>query len=245
MLRNPVFFEHAPNISAPFKFILSKPGADVWRMLKKTGFRSIEHRLLHLHHAPLGAHPRSWKMSFLFHGARARDEKRGGDPKNTTKTGEENEFTVPVERQQQIGVAYALVSGRRFTRRSARWHGRSRPDAPLGFCRAHRWLCGEAIRHLGRELVEKNQPLMSIYSPELLTTQREFVMLLKMRDEAGSRETRETPEQLIASAKIRLKQWNVTDEQSPSWRKAGTPARAWSCARPFAGSSRRFPPTRA
>jgi len=43
------------------------------------------------------------------------------DPKNTTKTGEENEFTVPVERQQQIGVAYALVERRRFTRRSARW----------------------------------------------------------------------------------------------------------------------------
>jgi len=40
---------------------------------------------------------------------------------------------------------------------------------------------------------------MSIYSPDLLTTERELVMLLRMRDQAKSKEARVTPERLIAA----------------------------------------------
>ena len=38
-------------------------------------------------------------------------------------------------------------------------------------------------------------------------------MLLRMRDEAKSKDARETPQRLIESAKRRLQLWNVTDEQ--------------------------------
>ena len=63
------------------------------------------------------------------------------------------------------------------------------------------------------QVVEKDAPLLSIYSPDLLTTSRELVMLLRMRDEAKARDARATPERLIASAESRLRQWNITDEQ--------------------------------
>jgi Cu(I)/Ag(I) efflux system membrane fusion protein len=63
------------------------------------------------------------------------------------------------------------------------------------------------------ELVEKDAPLLSIYSPDLLTSEREFVELLRMRDEAKSKDARETPQRLIESAKRRLQLWNVTPEQ--------------------------------
>src|SRR5213078_2026586 len=49
------------------------------------------------------------------------------------------------------------------------------------------------------EIVEKDAPLMSIYSPDLLTSEREFVELLRMRDEAKTKDARETPEKLIES----------------------------------------------
>src|SRR5207244_11666390 len=54
------------------------------------------------------------------------------------------------------------------------------------------------------EVVDKNAPLMSIYSPDLLSSEREFVELLRMRDEAKTKDARETPQRLIESAKRRL-----------------------------------------
>src|SRR5207244_11394231 len=63
------------------------------------------------------------------------------------------------------------------------------------------------------ELVDNNTPLLSIYSPDLLTSEREFVELLRMRDQAKSKDARETPQRLIESAKRRLQLWNVTEEQ--------------------------------
>jgi len=50
-----------------------------------------------------------------------------------------------------------------------------------------RWLCKGFVRPICRQLVEKDAPLMSIYSPDLLTTERELVMLLRMRDQANRR----------------------------------------------------------
>src|SRR5207244_8441844 len=63
------------------------------------------------------------------------------------------------------------------------------------------------------ELVDKNAPRLSIYSPDLLTSEREFVELVRMRDQAKSKDARETPQRLIESAKRRLQLWNVTKEQ--------------------------------
>src|SRR5260370_41139016 len=63
------------------------------------------------------------------------------------------------------------------------------------------------------EIVEKDAPLLAIYSPDLLTSEREFVELLGMRDEAKTKDARETPQRLIESAKRRLHLWNVMPEQ--------------------------------
>src|SRR5207248_11754899 len=63
------------------------------------------------------------------------------------------------------------------------------------------------------QLVEKDAPLMSIYSPDLFTTERELVMLARMREDATSKDARATPERLIAAAESRLRQWNITDQQ--------------------------------
>ena len=144
-----------------------------------------------------------------------------------------NEFAVPVERQQQIGVTYAMVE-RKPLHASTRAVGMVTVDLTRHWAFVSRvdGYVQETFVTSPGEIVEKNQPLMSIYSPDLLTTEREFVMLLKMRDEAGHGTA---PDDLIASAKIRLKQWNVTDEQIAELEKTRQPSETLTLRSPFRG----------
>jgi Cu(I)/Ag(I) efflux system membrane fusion protein len=91
------------------------------------------------------------------------------------------------------------------------------------------------------QLVEKDAPLMSIYSPDLLTTERELVMLLRMRDEAKAKDARATPERLIASAESRLRQWNITDEQIAEIGQKRHPSDALTLRSPFRGVVQEVP----
>ena len=125
-----------------------------------------------------------------------------------------HEFTVPVERQQQIGVTYAAVT-REALSREVRAVGVVTPDKARHWefvARVDGYVQTLHVTSPG-ELVEKDQPLLTLYSPDLLTAERELVELLKMRDEARSAEARRTAQGLIDSAKRRLAQWNVTPAQ--------------------------------
>jgi len=126
------------------------------------------------------------------------------------------EFVVPVERQQQIGVTFATVEMKPLSH-SIRAVGRVVPETQ----RVWRVVSRTAayVQELGvnapGELVKKNQVLMKLYSPELLTTQRELIDLLRSRD-ATSKNTHSARgdfQRLIESAERRLRLWNVTDEQ--------------------------------
>jgi membrane fusion protein, copper/silver efflux system len=131
-----------------------------------------------------------------------------------SKAPQTTEFVVPVERQQQIGVSYARVE-RKPLDHTIRSVGMIVPD------KAHNWQFVSRVDGYVQklnvtspgEIVEKDAPLMSIYSPDLLSSEREFVELLRMRDEAKKVAAREIPDRLIQSAKRRLQLWNVTEEQ--------------------------------
>src|SRR5207245_7949137 len=73
------------------------------------------------------------------------------------------------------------------------------------------------------------------YSPDLLTSEREFVELLRMRDEAKSKDARETPQRLIESAKRRLQLWNVTSEQIAELEKTRKASDTLTLLSPFRG----------
>ena len=133
---------------------------------------------------------------------------------NQAAGGASHEFLVPVERQQQIGVTYAKVERKQLDH-TIRAVGMVAPDKARNWqfvSRVDGYVQKLHVTSAG-EVVEKDAPLLAIYSPDLVTTEREFVELLRMRDEAKSKEARETPERLIESAKRRLQLWNVTQEQ--------------------------------
>src|SRR5262249_29434996 len=147
-----------------------------------------------------------------------------------------SEFTVPVERQQQIGVTYAKVE-RKPLLHTIRAVGLIVPDKTRSWqfvSRVDGYVQKLHVSSPG-ELVEKDAPLLSIYSPDLLTSEREFVELLRMRDEARTQEARKTPERLIESAKLRLQLWNVTEQQIAELEKTRKASDTLTLLSPFRG----------
>jgi len=140
-----------------------------------------------------------------------------GKPTDSSVTSSpSHEFVVPIERQQQIGVSFAAVEMKPLSH-SIRAVGRVVPETQ----RVWRVVSRTAayVQELGvnapGELVKKNQVLMKLYSPELLTTQRELIDLLRSRDGTAknTHSARGDFQRLIESAERRLRLWNVTDEQ--------------------------------
>jgi len=147
-----------------------------------------------------------------------------------------SEFVVPVERQQQIGVRYAKVE-RKPLAHTIRAVGLIVPDKTRNWqfvSRVDGYVQKLYVTAPG-ELVDKNAPLLSIYSPDLLTSEREFVELLRMRDQAKSKDARETPQRLIESTKRRLQLWNVTGEQIAELEKKRKASDTLTLLSPFRG----------
>jgi len=147
-----------------------------------------------------------------------------------------HEFVVPIQRQQQIGVTYAKVERKRLLH-SIRAVGLTVPDKTRSWqlvSRVDGYIQKLHVTSPG-ELVEKDGPLLSIYSPDLLTSEREFVELLRMRDEAKSKDAREAPQRLIESAKRRLQLWNVTDQQIAELEKTRKVSDTLTLLSPFDG----------
>jgi Cu(I)/Ag(I) efflux system membrane fusion protein len=147
-----------------------------------------------------------------------------------------SEFVVPVERQQQIGVRYAKVE-RKPLRHTIRAVGLIVPDKTRNWqfvSRVDGYVQKLYVTAPG-QLVEKDAQLLSIYSPDLLTSEREFVELLRMRDRAKSKDARDTPARLIESAKRRLQLWNVTEEQIAELQKTRKASDTLTLLSPFRG----------
>src|SRR2546426_4772935 len=160
----------------------------------------------------------------------------GTKPEAATQGAQTREFVVPVERQQQIGVTYAAVE-RKPLRHTIRSVGLVVPDKGRNWqfvSRVDGYVQKLDVKSPG-EIVEKGAPLLSIYSPDLLTSEREFVELLRMRDQAKTKDARETPERLIQSAKRRLQLWNVTEQQIAELEKTRNAQENLTLLSPFRG----------
>src|SRR6266436_7001093 len=158
--------------------------------------------------------------------------KGGGEMKGA----QTSEFVVPVERQQQIGVTYAAVE-RKPLRHTIRSVGMVVPDKGRNWqfvSRVDGYVQKLDVKSPG-EIVGKDAPLLSIYSPDLLTSEREFVELLRMRDQAKSKDARDTPQRLIDSAKRRLQLWNVTPQQISELEKTRKASDTLTLLSPFRG----------
>jgi RND family efflux transporter MFP subunit len=86
--------------------------------------------------------------------------------------------------------------------------------------------------------VRKNEPLLELYSPELVTTQEEYLQALGYRmrlAESSLPESQRGAEQLVESARRRLLNWDITEDEIAELEKRGTPKKTLTFYSPVAG----------
>lgn len=99
------------------------------------------------------------------------------------------------------------------------------------------WADRVSVDFVGKQ-VRKGQALFTIYSPDLVATQREYLLALKAdRQLSGStiQETRDGARSLLEATRERLRLWDVTDAQVEELARTGQPRRTLTVYSPFTG----------
>jgi Cu(I)/Ag(I) efflux system membrane fusion protein len=86
--------------------------------------------------------------------------------------------------------------------------------------------------------VRQGEPLLTIYSPELVSTQEEYLIALRAKKDLAKspfREVAGSGDSLAESAKRRLKLWDITDDQIRILEETGQPRKTLTLYSPFSG----------
>ncbi len=138
-------------------------------------------------------------------------------------------ITISPDKVQLIGVRTAVADSRSLDKQ-IRTVGKFEPDETrLAFVNTKiaGWVKKLYVDYTGKEVV-KGQPLLSLYSPDLVTAQEEYLIALRsasygqhgagyMQEEEASRSD------LLASAKRRLLLWDISEAQIAELGKTGKP----------------------
>jgi len=137
---------------------------------------------------------------------------------------------ISPERQQQIGVKFSVAAIRPATV-EIRAVGRVAYDETR-IAHVHTkvsgWIEDVFIDFIG-EPVRKGQPLFTLYSPELVSAQEEYLLALRGRKELGGSSFERVSEgsrALLDAARRRLELWDMTPEQIGALEKRGSVSRA-------------------
>ncbi|TMB35680.1 MAG: efflux RND transporter periplasmic adaptor subunit [Deltaproteobacteria bacterium] len=140
-------------------------------------------------------------------------ETRGAMP---AREGGAQTIELAPERQQLIGVVYARVERRPLTI-TLRATGRVEVDETQVsevVLKYDAYVEQLFVDQTGQP-VKKGDPLLTLYSPELLSAERDYLVALRTPGVPGS-------EQLVRAAEERLKLWNLGEAQIARLRKRGT-----------------------
>jgi membrane fusion protein, copper/silver efflux system len=86
--------------------------------------------------------------------------------------------------------------------------------------------------------VQKGEPLMELYSPELVTTQEEYLQALhyqKYLQQSSIAEARKGADELVQSAKRRLLYWDIGENEIQELEERGTPKKTMTIYSPVDG----------
>lgn len=147
-------------------------------------------------------------------------------------------FVAP-ERQQLIGVKTAPAA-RRSLVKEIRAVGKVAYDETK-VTHIHTKVNGyveEVFADFVGEPVTKGKPLFTIYSPDLLATQEEFLLALKSRKTLSDSQFQwvsQGSDDLLEASRRRLKLWDVTDKEIEALEKDGKVKRAVTIVSPVSG----------
>ena len=91
------------------------------------------------------------------------------------------------------------------------------------------------VDYVGK-LVRAGQPLFSVYSPDLLSVQQEYLVALQTSKALGSRSAAAgAGESLVESARQRLKLWDIPESEIRRLEKTGQPTKTLTLYSPMSG----------
>jgi Cu(I)/Ag(I) efflux system membrane fusion protein len=99
------------------------------------------------------------------------------------------------------------------------------------------WIEDLFVDFTGR-FVQQGEPLLTIYSPELVSTQEEYLLALRAKKElvkSPFSEIASSGNSLAESARRRLKLWDITDDQIKALEESGQPKKTVTLYSPFSG----------
>ena len=139
------------------------------------------------------------------------------DVSDTTTEGAQAFAMVSRARQQLIGVTTAVLEPRPLettVRAVGRVEYNEERIAHVNL-RISGWVEDLFIDYTG-QLVRKGQPLFTLYSPDLVATQDEYLLALKARNKVKDSpvpEVHKQAEELVEASRDRLHLWTLTDQQ--------------------------------
>jgi membrane fusion protein, copper/silver efflux system len=105
------------------------------------------------------------------------------------------------------------------------------------FSKVEGWIEKLVVNYTGK-LVQKGQPLFTLYSPDLVATQEEYLLALRAKQTLGSSAIKEISagsDSLLESAHRRLSLWDISEEQINHLEKTGKPQRTLTFFSPISG----------
>ena len=140
---------------------------------------------------------------------------------------------------QNIGVKIAMVERRKLSK-IIRASGKVDFDETKVYsvnAKVMGWVEKLHVDYTGKA-VRKGDPLMELYSPELVSTQEEYLQAIRYRkqlQESSIEEARRGADELIQSAKRRLLYWDISESEIQELEKRGSPRKTMTISSPVDG----------
>jgi RND family efflux transporter MFP subunit len=157
----------------------------------------------------------------------------------TSQTVPPGAINISPERQQVIGVKFATVEQGGATR-AIRTVGRVVADETrIGHVhtRIEGWIERVFVDFTG-DVVKKGDPMLTIYSPEMLASEQELLLAVRARDLMKANplaSAAEHGESLFEAAKRRLELWDLSEDQIQQVLRTGQPIPSVAVHAPMAG----------
>jgi RND family efflux transporter MFP subunit len=146
---------------------------------------------------------------------------------------------ISAEKQQLIGVTYGTAEYHTHTQQ-VRAVGRVAIDETRiahVHTRVEGWVERVFVDYTG-ELVKQGQPMLTIYSPEMLASQQELLLALRAREilkGSSVRGVEDDNRSLVEAARRRLELWGLSGEQIEEIQRTGKPLATITVHAPITG----------
>jgi len=145
----------------------------------------------------------------------------GGDENDPAAAGQ---IRISTEKVQKLGVRTEAARSRTLER-TVRAAGRVEPDERRVYAIAPKFegYVERLLVNVTGQPVSKGQPLFEVYSPELVSAQREYAIAIQgvtsLKDAGGTAQN--GMQQLAESSLQRLRSWDISDEQIKALASSG------------------------